>query len=327
MALKLINNKGQYRTSTPNELRLAGKNTWKGWLCSVGINAMHIDLSGDVWGATCRVGGQIGSIYDSPFKILDVPLWTKCTKDMCGCTADIRLPKVKEDIYFDLLRCAGDYTNSLIDYQALNWEENRVHISWDLGQRCNYECTYCPPYLHDKTSPHLPFDKVIEILDVILEYYDNRLTEFNFAGGEPTIHPQFMEIAKYLKERGSSIIITTNGSRSTKYLIELSQYLNLMIISHHFEYIKLDKMADKIHQLIESSNSTKFLLRLMMKPGLVYEIYDYAQSYRKYIDQDLVYFEFTPIRQQKPFRDLISDEYTEDELTVMAEIQRTFLGS
>lgn len=322
--LKLINNKGQHTRTTPNELRLAGKNTWKGWLCSVGINAMHIDLVGDVWGSTCRVGGKLGSIYDSTFKISDVPSWTKCTKDMCGCVADIRLPKVKDDIYFDLLKCAGDYSDSLLDYQALNWEDNRVHISWDLGKQCNYECTYCPPYLHSKTSQHLPFEKVIDILDVILKYYNNRFTEFNFAGGEPTIHPQFIEICKYLKERGSRTLVTTNGSRSLKYLTELSRHLNLMIISHHFEYIKLDKMANKIRQLIKETDC-RYIIRLMMKPGMVHTIRDFAEDYEEFVEYKNVSFEFTPIRQQKPYRDLIIEEYTEEELELIKITQQEFL--
>mgnify|MGYP003632716952 CR=1 FL=1 len=35
---------------------------------------------------------------------------------------------------------------------------NGFDIIWDLGRRCTYECTYCPPHRNNKTSPLVTFE-------------------------------------------------------------------------------------------------------------------------------------------------------------------------
>ena len=37
---------------------------------------------------------------------------------------------------------------------------NRYQIIWDLGRRCSYSCTYCPPHRNNKWSPFLDYDKL-----------------------------------------------------------------------------------------------------------------------------------------------------------------------
>ena len=39
----------------------------------------------------------------------------------------------------------------------LNIEDksNRYQIIWDLGRRCSYACSYCPPHRNNKTSPFI----------------------------------------------------------------------------------------------------------------------------------------------------------------------------
>ena len=32
--------------------------------------------------------------------------------------------------------------------------QQSVKVEWNLGKRCNYDCSYCPPVIHDNTSPH-----------------------------------------------------------------------------------------------------------------------------------------------------------------------------
>lgn len=31
---------------------------------------------------------------------------------------------------------------------------NVFQVTWDLGRRCNYDCSYCPITRHDNFSPH-----------------------------------------------------------------------------------------------------------------------------------------------------------------------------
>ena len=34
-------------------------------------------------------------------------------------------------------------------------KSNRYQIIWDLGRRCSYACSYCPPHRNNKTSPFI----------------------------------------------------------------------------------------------------------------------------------------------------------------------------
>ena len=32
--------------------------------------------------------------------------------------------------------------------------QESVKVEWNLGKRCNYDCTYCPAEIHDNFSKH-----------------------------------------------------------------------------------------------------------------------------------------------------------------------------
>ena len=32
--------------------------------------------------------------------------------------------------------------------------QDQIKIEWNLGKRCNYDCSYCPSSIHDSFSPH-----------------------------------------------------------------------------------------------------------------------------------------------------------------------------
>ena len=37
---------------------------------------------------------------------------------------------------------------------------NNFQVTWDLGRRCNYDCSYCPVTRHDNFSPHATLDEL-----------------------------------------------------------------------------------------------------------------------------------------------------------------------
>ena len=46
---------------------------------------------------------------------------------------------------------------------------NVFQVTWDLGRRCNYDCTYCPVTRHDNFSPHATLDELIANNDFLYE--------------------------------------------------------------------------------------------------------------------------------------------------------------
>ena len=91
----------------------------------------------------------------------------------------------------------------------LNIEDksNRYQIIWDLGRRCSYACSYCPPHRNNKTSPFIDLKTLKKTMAGVAEYaqlYDTfrkkpAKKKLSFTGCEPTVHPDFFNFLKDIK--------------------------------------------------------------------------------------------------------------------------------
>ena len=107
--------------------------------------------------------------------------------------------------------------------------QNKIKVEWNLGKRCNYDCSYCPSVIHDNTSPHTG----IAILKSAVDKLPNN-ARISFTGGEPTVHPNFEELIQYCVHKDIKWInVTTNGTRSPMYYFRLP--VNHIVFSLHFE--------------------------------------------------------------------------------------------
>lgn len=125
-------------------------------------------------------------------------------------------------------------------------------VDWYIGKRCNFNCSYCVDYLHDNHSPHVPLKNMKRLVDIIYEKHKNNVF-WSLTGGEPTINPDFLDLCRYIKqEKGARFIsITTNGSRTANYFIELFEFLDNITLSFHFEHIseRVDEYIEKCIQI------------------------------------------------------------------------------
>lgn len=111
--------------------------------------------------------------------------------------------------------------------------QDSIKVEWNLGKRCNYDCSYCPSIIHDNTSEHTDLDILKNTVDRLLEL--DRPVRLSFTGGEPCIHPRFEELVNYAKNQGISwISATTNGTRTSQWYAE--QRVNHYVFSLHFEH-------------------------------------------------------------------------------------------
>jgi len=74
-----------------NDIIKSHMNQFQGWVCNAGIESLMINWDGEVYRATCRVGGSLGNIYNNNFMIPKEPII--CTRNWCTCEADIPLTK------------------------------------------------------------------------------------------------------------------------------------------------------------------------------------------------------------------------------------------
>ena len=117
---------------------------------------------------------------------------------------------------------------------ASRWDHaNAIKIEWNLGKRCNYDCSYCPSEIHDNTSAHTDIEILKRTVDQLAEL--GKPIRLSFTGGEPCVHPKFQELITYCRFKGIHwISVTTNGTLPYEFyrILPVNQY----VFSIHFEY-------------------------------------------------------------------------------------------
>ena len=69
-------------------------------------------------------------------------------------------------------------------------------VTLNLNTTCNLHCKWC--YNQEKQHKLLKFELFVKFYDDIIK---NNVTTMTLIGGEPTIHPQFMEILRKLEKQ------------------------------------------------------------------------------------------------------------------------------
>jgi len=86
-------------------------------------------------------------------------------------------------------------------------------LNFEVTTKCNLSCIHC---LRDKlVSRHLEKGLVEKVLKQIEGYGINRV---GFTGGEPLVHPEFMDIIEMAVRMGNKVAFVTNGIRLPQYV-------------------------------------------------------------------------------------------------------------
>jgi radical SAM protein with 4Fe4S-binding SPASM domain len=96
-----------------------------------------------------------------------------------------------------------------------------------LTYACNYKCPHCL-YKGWNKGHHYSTKKLYRLLDQLWEY-GVKAIEF-CGGGEPTLHPDFIDIVRYSKRLGFELGLFTNGS-TLKH--------SGSVISNNFAYVRI----------------------------------------------------------------------------------------
>lgn len=131
-------------------------------------------------------------------------------------------------------------------------------ITWMIGSRCNYDCMYCRPFLHDLTSQPHSLELMQKAWQSIHEKTKHLglLYKISFTGGEVTSSKSFLPLVRWLRETYPDIQhvhVSSNGSASTRYYKELGRLIESMSFSTHSEFIDEQKFfttVEAINQLM-----------------------------------------------------------------------------
>jgi organic radical activating enzyme len=285
MAKQLIvdSNRGPIEASI-EDLVSSKLNSFIHWKCDAGIQNLYIDFDGRVWIANCagapfnaldlkgsRPWGYLGN-YNTEFFLPVTNV--ECPKFYCGCGSDIVINKHRPN-----------HVNSSSPAQIIPISEIKTissvrtsyelpkQILWDIGRKCNYDCSYCWPTVHNTTDPNKELVDLKFTADYCIDRWANGQTiNWYFGGGEPTLNPDFEPFVEYLSSRGQWIMLVTNGSQGPSYWAKNADNYNTLIFSAHFEFMKPELFAKNFAKVVEvmANNPKKlstYIVKLMTKPG------------------------------------------------------------
>jgi len=133
-------------------------------------------------------------------------------------------------------------------------DPSTLKIIWQLTTACTYACSYCPKELHTGSSVNIDLIQ----LRTFFEMFSDRKIVITITGGEPTIHPQFLEIAKLLKELNIKTIVDSNLSRSLRFYEESAGLIDNWCVTLHPSQHILD--VDKIKTLAKNSFTVVYVV-------------------------------------------------------------------
>lgn len=193
--------------------------------------------------------------------------------------------------------------------------QTSIKVEWNLGKRCNYDCSYCPSEIHDNFSKHTD----IEILLITIDYLKtlNKPIRLSFTGGEPCVHPKFEKLITYAKEKEIQwISVTTNGTRPYEFYKNLP--VNQYVISIHFEH-DWRTVVDTLKKL---KDNTKF--NLIGQIMAHHDYMDFVRNTRQFLSDVDIPNTVRRIRWTDGDHDLFDDSYYQpDDLTWIKEQEAT----
>lgn len=196
-------------------------------------------------------------------------------------------------------------------------------VSWLLGRYCNYRCSYCWPYARSDTKDHRPTELCLLTIDEIKrQARHNGFNSFHFSlsGGEPTFHPGYLDILKYLADdtpntNYTSIHMTSNCSRPMKWFETYVEYAKpfhraSITASLHTEHLNTpEKMQDFADKLIFcQEHDVQVTINMVMVPSWFERDYENALFFH---NQGI---NVTLKPQSDPTASRVVDGYTEEQM-------------
>jgi radical SAM protein with 4Fe4S-binding SPASM domain len=166
-----------------------------------------------------------------------------------------------------------------------------VLIDLSLNNYCNLSCDYC--YMSAK-----PINEgenlLMEDFNLLLtKMVKSRVLQIALGGGEPTLHPQFTEILKKLRNDGGIIPnYTTNGTNLTEEILKTSKkYCGAVAVSHSEERFKQTLEATK--KLLDHQIQTN--IHIVLLKSRIPRLSEITEQYAKLGISNVVLLLFKPM--------------------------------
>jgi sulfatase maturation enzyme AslB (radical SAM superfamily) len=208
-------------------------------------------------------------------------------------------------------------------------------VTWDLGRRCNYDCSYCPAHRHDNFSPHATLDELKSNADFLFEYIDTYMlyrkhkhVSISFTGGEPTVNPNFIPFVQYLRSEYTTkygdkdrwycgFALTTNGAMSKKMADAVMKNFEHTTVSYHAEsnQILKQQVKDRIMQFHLEGPKHNFSVNVNVMFHAEY--FDECKDFCDFLHENGVKYVPRVIGEEKGSKESFAHVYTDQQLDYM----------
>jgi uncharacterized radical SAM superfamily Fe-S cluster-containing enzyme len=117
----------------------------------------------------------------------------------------------------------------------------------DLTNRCNFACPVCFAEVSKDGVYYLDLETVRRMLTALITHKPLPCRHVQFSGGEPTLHPQFLDIVRMARDMGfNHVQVATNGSMfATPGFARKCEEAGL-----HTLYLQFDGMDDVVYNTL-----------------------------------------------------------------------------
>lgn len=185
-----------------------------------------------------------------------------------------------------------------------------MKVQWLWGSKCNYDCYYCPPSLHNNkmvVPDQETFIDCLRYLSSIIRFED-KTPIYEFTGGEPSQIPYFN---KLLTEASGnyppSYRLVTNGSGSMEWWEDVGPQFDDIEISYHTMYARRDHIIEVYNFLQNLDNNPKVTIKIHVTNddknwmrGI--GVFEYFKSIGITSELKLLYSDFTKGTQLYPYK-------------------------
>lgn len=132
-------------------------------------------------------------------------------------------------------------------------------VTWEISNKCNYSCWYCPAHLHSGSTSWPDLEKSLLFFDKLSRINDNVVV--TITGGEPTLWPKLTE---FLEKTPDNVFteIVTNGSRTISWWKRVKKSLDRVVLSFHPNTADIDHFLSVATLLQEDQDIDVFTMLL-----------------------------------------------------------------
>lgn len=174
-------------------------------------------------------------------------------------------------------------------------QDNTFYLRWVLTNNCNLKCHYCDLHNQEKYLTKKETECIIQYINKKQKQYD--IFELRLFGGEPTTHPNFINILQKI-DPCSDFILSTNLQIPINRLQKIYSMnkITAYICSWHYNIIDNDMFETNLQYLLQQDVKVK--LFLMLEKQYIDDILSLQKKYSHIAEIKIV-------RQDEPY---ISDD-------------------